>query len=269
MSPRWQRSWVPASSPPWGIPWAAWSPSWCTSGTPRCCRSWCCAPPRATSHAPGTAAGRLRAAGRQPPACGGTRCCSWSAPRSWDRLCWVRSRTRPPQAGPAPSWARTTLASAVSAIRAVCEFGWDRWIGQVDVPAAVVVTTQDRIVPVGRQLQLAQTIPGAALHRVDADHAVCITAPQVFDPRAARGMPGGAPPAPSQLTSDSAWPHPYQCAQDHARPGRGAGRTLVPRAKTARSSTGRRVDQAMAATGLTGHRLAPDRHLGPVEPGLR
>jgi hypothetical protein len=29
-------------------------------------------------------------------------------------------------------------------------------------------------------LQLARAIPGAALHRLDADHAVCITAPQVF-----------------------------------------------------------------------------------------
>lgn len=82
---------------------------------------------------------------------------------------WTRAQLR-----------RTTLASAVSAMGAVCEFSSDSWIGQVDVPAAVVVTTRDRIVPPSRQLQLARAIPGAALHRVDADHAVCITAPQVF-----------------------------------------------------------------------------------------
>ena len=83
------------------------------------------------------------------------------------------------------SWARaqlgrTTLVSAVSAIQAVCQFSSDGWISRVDIPTAVVVTTRDRIVPAGRQLGLARAIPGASVHEVDADHAVCITAPQVF-----------------------------------------------------------------------------------------
>ena len=77
---------------------------------------------------------------------------------------------------------RTSLASAVSAIQAVCEFRSDGWIGQVDVPAAVVVTTRDRIVPASRQLRLAEAIPGASVHPVDADHSVCINAPQLFAP---------------------------------------------------------------------------------------
>ena len=75
---------------------------------------------------------------------------------------------------------RTTLATAVSAVQAVSEFTSHSWIGQVDVPTAVVVTTRDRIVPVSRQLKLARAIPGASVHEVDADHAVCVTAPQVF-----------------------------------------------------------------------------------------
>lgn len=83
------------------------------------------------------------------------------------------------------SWARaqlrrTTLATAVSAIQAVCEFTSHSWIGQVDVPTAVVVTVQDRIVPVSRQLKLARAIPGASVHEIDAGHAVCITAPQLL-----------------------------------------------------------------------------------------
>ncbi len=82
---------------------------------------------------------------------------------------WARAQLR-----------RTTLASAVSAIQAVAQFSSDGWISQVDVPAAVVVTTRDRIVPAGRQLGLARAIPGASVHEIDADHAVCITAPQVF-----------------------------------------------------------------------------------------
>ena len=75
---------------------------------------------------------------------------------------------------------RTTLATAVSAVHAVCEFTSDSWIGQVDVPTAVVVTTRDRIVPQYRQLELARAVPGASIHEVDADHGACINAPQVF-----------------------------------------------------------------------------------------
>jgi 3-oxoadipate enol-lactonase len=77
---------------------------------------------------------------------------------------------------------RTTLAAAVSAVQAVCEFSSDGWIGEVDVPAAVVVTTRDRIVPASRQLRLAAAIPGASVHKVAADHGACISAPQLFTP---------------------------------------------------------------------------------------
>jgi 3-oxoadipate enol-lactonase len=76
---------------------------------------------------------------------------------------------------------RTTLASAVSAIHAVCEFTSHSWIGEVDVPTAVVVTARDRVVPVSRQLRLARAIPGASVHEVDADHAACLTQPQLFN----------------------------------------------------------------------------------------
>ena len=82
---------------------------------------------------------------------------------------WVRAQLR-----------RTPLSTAISAMEAVCQFTSHSWIGQVDVPTAVVVTARDRIVPVRRQLKLARAIPGAAVHRVDADHAVCITAPEAF-----------------------------------------------------------------------------------------
>src|ERR1039457_5025132 len=51
---------------------------------------------------------------------------------------------------------RTTLAPAISAMHAVCEFTSDNWISQVDVPTAVVVTARDRIVPPNRQLDLGR-----------------------------------------------------------------------------------------------------------------
>ena len=82
---------------------------------------------------------------------------------------WTRAQLR-----------RTSLGTALSAVQAVCEFTSHSWISQVDVPAAVVITTRDRIVPPSRQRKLAAAIPGASIHEVDADHAVCITAPQVF-----------------------------------------------------------------------------------------
>jgi 3-oxoadipate enol-lactonase len=82
---------------------------------------------------------------------------------------WARAQLR-----------RTSLGTALSAVQAVSEFTSHGWIGQVDVPAAVVITTRDRIVPAGRQRKLAAAIPGASSHEVHADHAVCITAPQVF-----------------------------------------------------------------------------------------
>ena len=75
---------------------------------------------------------------------------------------------------------RTTLATTISATHAVCGFTSDRWISQVDVPAAVVITARDRVVPPGRQLKLARAIPGATVHHVDAGHGACINAPQLF-----------------------------------------------------------------------------------------
>ena len=111
------------------------------------------------------------------------------------------------------SWARdqlsrTTLAAAMSAIQAACEFTSSRWISQVDVPTAVVVTTRDRIVPVSRQLELARAIPGASVHEVDADHAVCITAPQVFTRALLQACwsvaPGRAAHSPNQTRTAAA-----------------------------------------------------------------
>ena len=75
---------------------------------------------------------------------------------------------------------RTTLATVVSATSAVCGFRSDSWIGQVDVPAAVVITTRDQVVPPHRQLELARAIPGASVCYVDGDHGACVNAPQLF-----------------------------------------------------------------------------------------
>ena len=50
------------------------------------------------------------------------------------------------------------------------------WIGEIDVPTAVVVTTRDRAVGVRPQLQLVRSIPGATLHRLEDGHVACANA---------------------------------------------------------------------------------------------
>jgi 3-oxoadipate enol-lactonase len=84
---------------------------------------------------------------------------------------WVRAQLR-----------RTTLATAVSALPAVSAFSSHGWIGQVDVPTAVVVTTRDTTVPPVRQLELARAIPGASVYEVAAGHGACVSAPELFAP---------------------------------------------------------------------------------------
>ena len=99
---------------------------------------------------------------------------------------------------------RTTLAAAVSAIQAACEFTSDGWISQVDVPTAVVVTARDRIVSASRQLELARAIRGASVHEVDADHGVCVNAPQLFAPALLEACWSVAPGRGNRRTL--AWP---------------------------------------------------------------
>ena len=56
------------------------------------------------------------------------------------------------------------------------------WIGEVDVPTSVVVTTGDHLVPPARQRKLAEAIPGARVLEVDGDHDVCVSGPRRFVP---------------------------------------------------------------------------------------
>lgn len=57
------------------------------------------------------------------------------------------------------------------------------WIGQVDVPTAVVVMMRDRVIPTSRQIALARSIPGATIHEVDDGHAGCVLGSEKFVPR--------------------------------------------------------------------------------------
>jgi 3-oxoadipate enol-lactonase len=75
---------------------------------------------------------------------------------------------------------RTSLVTALSAMQAVAEFSSHSWIGSVDVPTAVVVTRDDRIVPARRQLKLARALPDATVLEIDGGHDVFLHSPARF-----------------------------------------------------------------------------------------
>ena len=56
------------------------------------------------------------------------------------------------------------------------------WLRQIDVPTAVVVGRNDRIIPPHRQLGLARAIPGATIHDLDGGHAMCVLEAEKFVP---------------------------------------------------------------------------------------
>lgn len=71
--------------------------------------------------------------------------------------------------------------------RMVCEaalavgaFSSRDWIDGVDVPVAIIATEDDQLVPLRRQLKLADHIPSAVLHPVKGDHFAVTRQADVF-----------------------------------------------------------------------------------------
>jgi 3-oxoadipate enol-lactonase len=86
-----------------------------------------------------------------------------------------------------PQWAfdelrRCDPVAMIGAVSAIGRFSSHEWVGNIDVPTAVVVTLRDRFVSASRQLKLAQAIPGATIHPVDSDHAACVLGARRFVP---------------------------------------------------------------------------------------
>ncbi|MDP3893730.1 alpha/beta fold hydrolase [Nocardioides sp.] len=54
------------------------------------------------------------------------------------------------------------------------------WLGQIDVPTAVVIGLRDRVFPPADQVALARRIPGATIHEVEAGHAGCVFEADAF-----------------------------------------------------------------------------------------
>jgi 3-oxoadipate enol-lactonase len=72
---------------------------------------------------------------------------------------WVASEIR-----------RHDLRLVLEAGNATCEFDSRRWVNDIDVPAAVIVTTEDRAIPVVAQRKLAAAIEGAEVYEIAEDH---------------------------------------------------------------------------------------------------
>jgi 3-oxoadipate enol-lactonase len=108
---------------------------------------------------------------------------------------------------------RCGFDTALAAAMAVAGFSSCPWISGVDVPAAVVLTRQDHVVPPARQRQLAELIPRAAVHEVDAGHGACLNAVDRFLPAFLAACRG--------VASDAAE------AQRPGPPRRAAGETLT------------------------------------------
>lgn len=73
-------------------------------------------------------------------------------------------------------------ASVIQATHALSGFSSRDWIGRVNIPAAVVITTRDELVPQERQRKLAASIPGAEVFEVEGDHSACVARADLFVP---------------------------------------------------------------------------------------
>ena len=120
-------------------------------------------------------------------ALGGAAVASRAVPRTVTAGAIARVFDARRTAGPTEGWAaeelrRNDWTAILEAGRSLGRFDSRGWIGEVDVPTAVVAVMGDSLVAPRRQLALARSIPGATLHPVQGDHTVCITDPKRFVP---------------------------------------------------------------------------------------
>jgi 3-oxoadipate enol-lactonase len=64
--------------------------------------------------------------------------------------------------------------------RALGRFRSDEWLDEIDVPTAVVVTMNDEVVPLARQIKLFESIPDAEAFRIDGGHDAAVAQPTRF-----------------------------------------------------------------------------------------
>jgi 3-oxoadipate enol-lactonase len=85
-------------------------------------------------------------------------------------------------------------AAFIEAGVALNAFDSSSWLGDVGVPAAVVITSRDRVVAPWRQRAMADLLPGARSYVVEAGHGAICTDPDAYLPvlnQACRKLAGG------------------------------------------------------------------------------
>ncbi len=112
------------------------------------------------------------------------------------RVPWMRSWI-PRPAGVRPTtmraWAagemrRHDMVKVMEAGQAIGSYSARRWIGELDLPTTVVITTRDRAISPTEQHRLADAIPGAEVQLVDDGHIAC--AKREFGPALLRAVDG-------------------------------------------------------------------------------
>jgi pimeloyl-ACP methyl ester carboxylesterase len=83
-------------------------------------------------------------------------------------------------------WARGEMARhdwrmVMEAGNAIGRYNATKWIGDIDVPTSVLITTKDRAIEPSQQAKMAFAIPHATIHRVEDGHLVCAS-PLFIDP---------------------------------------------------------------------------------------
>jgi pimeloyl-ACP methyl ester carboxylesterase len=97
--------------------------------------------------------------------------------------------------------ARSSLACFIEAGAVLNAFDSRSWLHELDVPAAVVVTTQDARVPPWRQDTLTALVAGAERFTVEAGHDAAVAHRDVFLPvlrQACLSVAGEAPSRPTR-----------------------------------------------------------------------
>jgi pimeloyl-ACP methyl ester carboxylesterase len=74
----------------------------------------------------------------------------------------------------------TSMSTVAAALAAVADFTSHTWIGDIDIPVSVLITTRDSVVPHGRQMKLAKAIPHATVITIEGDHGVFVESPKLF-----------------------------------------------------------------------------------------
>lgn len=88
-----------------------------------------------------------------------------------ERADWMRSELE-----------RADPAGLLTSMRSVGRIRSNGWIGEVDVPTSVIVTTRDRTVPARNQRKLAAAIPGAVTFEVEGPHDSIVTRSAAYVP---------------------------------------------------------------------------------------